>query len=135
MKVMRFIPAFLWMGVIFALSAQTGNELGAMFPFVERWFPWMDGFNFGHFVAYFILALLLWWGFASDRLSMKLLVVLLCVVYGASDEYHQMFVEGRHADVVDLRNDAIGAILAMMFVSIPFVRKILRRLGINFYPR
>ena len=132
MSMLRFLPALIWMGVIFYLSAQTGSELGSMFPFVERFFPWMDGFNFGHFVAYFILALLLWWGFGSDRITIKLLVVAICALYGVTDEFHQRFVEGRTPDVLDLRNDTIGAILAMVFVSLPTVRRLLRKLGIKF---
>ena len=124
---LRWLPAVLWMAVIFWLSSRTGSELGALFPIVERFAPWIDGFNFGHFVAYFILAVFFWWGFDSDRLSVKIIVVLLCLVYGVTDEYHQTFVEGRYADIQDLRNDGIGAILAMLFVSIPFVRTIIRR--------
>ena len=127
MRWLRWIPAVLWMAVIFWLSAQTGSELGSMFPYVERWFPWLDGFNFGHFIAYFILALFLWIAIGSHRLSSKLLVIGLCVLYGFSDEYHQTFVQGRTADLLDIRNDAIGAAIAMIFVSIPFVRKLLSR--------
>ena len=129
-RMLRWIPALLWMAVIFWLSSRTGNELGAMFPLVEKWLPWLGGFNFGHFVAYFILALCYWWAIGSHRWSAKLLIILLCVLYGASDEYHQTFVEGRYADWVDLRNDAIGAALAVCFVSIPYVRKQLGKLHI-----
>jgi len=38
----------------------------------------------------------------------------IAVVYGASDEFHQLFVAGRDADVLDLRADAIGAAIAMV---------------------
>lgn len=126
----RFLPAVLWMAVIFWLSSRTGSELGALFPYVERWFPWLDGFNFGHFVAYFILAILLWFGFGSHRFSIKVLVVALSTLYGVSDEFHQMFVEGRTADWIDIRNDAIGATLAMITVSLPPIRRLLQRLNI-----
>jgi VanZ family protein len=32
-----------------------------------------------------------------------------CIAYGISDEWHQSFVPGRHADAWDVLKDAIGA--------------------------
>ena len=84
--------------------------------------PWIENFNFGHFIAYFILAGLLWWAIGSYRLSISFIVVLLCLLYGITDEYHQSFVEGRTPDLKDLINDTIGATLAMMFVRLPFIK-------------
>jgi len=118
-KFVRWIPSILWMAVIFWLSSRTGNELGSMFPWVERWLPWMDGFNFGHFIAYSILALCLLFAFGNIRFSTKVVVVVLCALYGATDEFHQRFVDSRTPDWLDLRNDTIGAIVAMLVVSIP----------------
>lgn len=37
--------------------------------------------------------------------------VLLAVAYGVSDEFHQMFVPGRSAELADLGADAMGAIV------------------------
>ncbi len=34
--------------------------------------------------------------------------ILFCLFYAASDEFHQMFVPGRHADLVDWLYDLIG---------------------------
>ena len=53
----RLTPAILWMSVIFVLSHRTGEELKAFLPFIQKLFPWIIGFNAGHFAAYFILAL------------------------------------------------------------------------------
>ena len=122
-RVFRYIPALLWMIVIFILSHQTGSELNSYIPWVQRWFPWLDSFNAGHFVSYFLLAILIWWGIASHRWSVSILVVLLCVIYGLTDEYHQSFVPGRTPDIEDIRNDAIGAALAMIVVKLPFIRR------------
>jgi VanZ family protein len=43
-----------------------------------------------------------------------LLIVLLCVVFGLSDEWHQSFVPGRQADVFDVLRDAIGACIGLI---------------------
>ena len=42
--------------------------------------------------------------------------VAICVLYGASDEWHQRFVSGRTADVRDLVADATGAAAAVVLV-------------------
>ena len=42
---------------------------------------------------------------------MAALAVLITVVYGASDEIHQMFVPGRSAEWRDLLADVVGALI------------------------
>ena len=67
-----------------------------------------------HGAAYFGLTVLLVRALARGRwqaitASTLLAAWLIAVVYGASDEWHQSFVPSRHADLVDLQADAIGA--------------------------
>ncbi|MBB3114422.1 hypothetical protein FHS18_006543 [Paenibacillus phyllosphaerae] len=129
--VLRFVPAIVWMGVIYFLSDQTGEELNTFLPWMQKLFPMMSDFNWGHFAAYFILALSFDYGFGSnsDRLPVKLVIVMLCLLYGVTDEYHQSFVGGRTPDWHDLRNDTIGAALAVLTTSLPWVRKLRTKLG------
>ena len=128
---LRWLPAPLWMGVIFWLSSRTGDQLGGIMPWFQKFLPFMQSFDWGHFVAYFILALLLAYGFGARALRwrVRLLIVLLCVLYGISDEYHQSFVDGRTPDANDVRNDGIGAMLAMLALSVPFIRRLWTRFG------
>ena len=65
-----------------------------------------------HFSEYAALAILLGRALAGEGLShgrAALSAVLLAIVYGASDEYHQWFVPMRTADVRDWIADAGGA--------------------------
>jgi len=121
----RALAPLLWMAIIFGFSAQEGDDLNAMLPFFRRFFPGMESFDWGHLAAYFVLALLLEYaaGLSALRLRTKLVVVLLCVAYGVTDEYHQSFVGGRMMDPHDLLNDGIGAAAAVLFTAIPAVRK------------
>ncbi|MCU6708993.1 VanZ family protein [Paenibacillus sp. J5C_2022] len=130
-KTIKFVPAIGWMTVIFILSSRTGDEMNQVLPLFQKWFPFMNDFNWGHFVAYFLLAAALDYGFGrrAERLSMKLLIVALCVLYGVTDEYHQSFVGGRMMDMKDLRNDGIGAAVWVAFASIPAIRNIWRRIA------
>lgn len=118
----RWGPAVLWMAVIFYFSHQPATTLDKMIPFFHKIFPHMQSFNWGHFVAYFILAITVYWGLSRRNMRPlfgKAAAVIICVLYGFTDEYHQLFIDGRHFDLLDIRNDAIGATLAMLLLSIP----------------
>jgi VanZ family protein len=49
---------------------------------------------------------------ARVRWRTALVAIAITVAYGASDEFHQLFVSGRSADLHDLAADASGAVLA-----------------------
>jgi len=51
---------------------------------------------------------------ASMALCPALWAIGLTIAYGVSDEWHQSFVPGRHADLLDLAADAVGACLALL---------------------
>lgn len=129
-KVIRFLPAVACMSVIFALSSRTGDELNTMLPFFQRWFPGMTDFNWGHFVAYFILAATIDYGIGAkaERWGVKALIVLICGLYGVSDELHQSMVGGRMMDVADVRNDCIGAAIWTIISAVPPIRRFWRKI-------
>lgn len=126
-KIVRWLPAILWMIVIFIMSSQTQQDLNKLLPFFREFIPQMRDFNWGHFFAYFILACTFFWGMKDNGWKTKLYVIVFCVIYGVTDEFHQRFVPGRTPDILDLRNDAIGSALAMLFISIPFVHRLLTK--------
>ncbi|WP_284638880.1 VanZ family protein [Paenibacillus silviterrae] len=129
-KAYRWLPAVIWMAVIYYFSSKTGNDLGGWLDGIRKWLPFMEGFDWGHFVSYFILSLTFLYALEHNQRPFlsKALAVLLCFLYGLTDEFHQSFVPGRTPDWMDIRNDVIGAALAMLFVSIPPVNRLFRRL-------
>ncbi|CAM4291156.1 VanZ family protein [Paenibacillus endophyticus] len=124
-RLLRFLPAVIWMTVIFVLSSRTSDEINTFLPFFQTFFPFMEGFDWGHFVSYFILALTIDYGIGktADRLWMKVIIVVLCGLYGVTDEYHQSFVGGRMPDAMDVRNDLIGAAIWTALAAVPWIRK------------
>jgi len=128
-RVVRYLPAVAWMALIFYMSHQTANELNTLLPLFQKWLPAMQSFDWGHFILYFVLAITYYWALLPQSASRpgKLAVVLLCLLYGVTDEFHQSFVPGRTPDVLDLRNDTIGAAIAMLVVSIPALDRLVRR--------
>lgn len=104
---LAFAPAALYAAVIFALSSQP-NPL----PFLPPELLLQD--KLLHSLAYAILGALLVPGFRGVGFSPRsafLLAVGLASLYGATDEFHQSFVPGRSADVLDWVADTLGAAL------------------------
>jgi VanZ family protein len=69
----------------------------------------------GHSIGYFVLAVLVVRALAGGlprRIGVRVaaIALLVTVVYGISDEFHQSFVPGREASVYDVVTDAIGAL-------------------------
>ncbi|TCS83213.1 VanZ family protein [Tepidibacillus fermentans] len=105
----KWIPSIFVMIGIFYLSSRTGSELNQMFPFFKD-------LNWGHLVAYFILAMTFIYALIGKFPLIKSMVVavVLSVIYGLTDEWHQMYVPGRTPDIHDLVNDFIGAIVGVI---------------------
>jgi len=75
-------------------------------------FPHQD--KLVHGTAYAVMAFLAWRAFSHHIQTRLLLVgvaVLFCSIYGVSDEFHQLFIQGRDADVWDWVADTTGALL------------------------
>jgi VanZ family protein len=75
-----------------------------------------------HFIAYFVLAVLVKLTLIYQRKSRFLFekatvaTIVICLFYGAVDELHQMLVPGRFAETLDWVADALGAFAGVLFV-------------------
>jgi len=105
--VARLIPVAVLMGIIFFLSHQPGDT------FMTFDFRWSD--KIAHFIIYGCLAfsalLAFPSGFRQSRYTVVAgLVFVFCLLYGASDEFHQSFIPGRYPSAADLIADGLGAL-------------------------
>jgi hypothetical protein len=104
------VPVVVWAGVIFAFSSYpTGTATEIV---------WTDFIlkKTAHVVEYGILTMLGYRALVNSGISMKraaMVAVLLSMVYGLSDEYHQSFTPGREPKLRDVGFDTIGALLAI----------------------
>jgi VanZ family protein len=116
---LAWLPAILWMGFIFYLSAQS-RPLRTTPPFAAT--------VAAHFGEFALLAFLLLWGQlcctlekgkGRGRLLLALaLSFLVAGLYGASDEYHQGFVSGRDASWADWGVDVAGGGAAALLTAL-----------------
>ena len=51
------------------------------------------------------------------RTNFRSFAVIFAVLYGLSDEWHQYFVPGRQAEMLDIIADGIGAFLGQTFIK------------------
>ncbi|GAB4398496.1 MAG: VanZ family protein [Anaerolineales bacterium] len=101
----RWLPAFLMMLIIFGFSSRADNEL----PDFQTWDYFVK--KCAHAVVYGLLALSYLYMLPGRNYN---LVWLLAVIYAVTDEFHQSFVPGRRASLIDVFVfDNLGAITAL----------------------
>jgi len=98
----RWLPVFLWAGVIFALSSISQIT-------VAEFFLWdFAAKKVAHLTEYAVLYAL----FLRATEKKWVLSFVLTMIYAATDEIHQSFVPGRNAAVYDLAFDFSGAAIS-----------------------
>tara|TARA_Y100000034_G_scaffold136056_1_gene210528 strand:- start:600 stop:884 length:285 start_codon:yes stop_codon:yes gene_type:complete len=68
-----------------------------------------------HVGVYLILGLLV--GISLEIKNYYLFGLVICVLYGLSDEIHQMFVVGRVFSFYDVFWDSLGSLIGLVFVK------------------
>lgn len=107
-------PVLLWAGAIFAFSSfPTGTASKIV---------WSDFIlkKTAHVIEYAIFTTLLYRAFLAygmDKNRAAITSVLIAIVYGLSDEYHQTFIAGRTGKIRDVGFDTIGACLAILLMK------------------
>lgn len=103
----RWGVVLVWMGLIFALSAQEQLPTPE-----ERWLDFVLEKS-AHTIEFAVLAVLLSRALGVERSANRrslLIAVSLAWLYALSDEFHQRFVPGRSADWTDILFDWMGAL-------------------------
>lgn len=81
-----------------------------------------------HFTEYFILGILVFKIFEMYGVKRTLVyAVLFCFLYACSDEFHQLFSDGRSAKILDVLIDTSGSVLSIGCLQ--FMKK--RKLRMN----
>lgn len=136
---MAWLPACLWMGVIFLMSAAPGEVSGEQSGLIVRVLLAIRGFLFGeaalspdalnllellvrkaaHMGEYAVLALLDLYALRKNGARRPACTaLLLCALFAAGDELHQAFVPDRGPSPVDVAIDTCGALLALALARV-----------------
>ncbi|HPT07681.1 MAG TPA: VanZ family protein [Candidatus Omnitrophota bacterium] len=105
-----WLPVVGWMGYIFYCSTISGADIPSLFPYEDVVF---------HLVVYLILAFLfsraLKQSFGAVSLKRIFLwSVVFAIIYGISDEIHQIYAVGRTPDIGDVMTDGVGACIGSL---------------------
>lgn len=140
----RWLPAILWMAVIFFLSHQGAGSSSTLssgitktiHDLITTLLPWLDlDLDFfhvlvrkgAHFTAYLILGLLVSYARRPEGPKSYGSVFLFCMLYAMSDEFHQTFIPGRSGELRDVLIDSAGALSGILFyLSLTFQRARIR---------
>lgn len=145
----------IWMWMIFSLSSESrfdsSNRSEILLQFIRTDLN-LDMSHFilrkaAHFVEYSVLTSLSFFAFFSTSkiseknalvdiplqefmssfLTYSMLSIWITVLYAVTDEYHQIFVFGRNASIIDVLIDIAGGVTVLLiyriFVALVYLRK------------
>ncbi len=112
-RLITWLPVGFWMAFIFYWSSRS------TLPGFSQSFLDILLKKGAHVAVFAVLAVLVFRATRADFCGPAALLVagLIAIGYGALDEFHQLFVAGRHAALLDVFIDAAGALLALNFLS------------------
>ncbi|MDX8361108.1 VanZ family protein [Cytobacillus sp. IB215316] len=137
--IILWITVITWMILIFYLSSQveeqsdhlSKNITQVIIESAEKVSPQSE-FNLhkmnrlvrknAHFIAYLVLGMLIVLALRNSgwsSLKSSGVALMICVLFAISDEFHQLFVSGRGAQMRDVIIDSAGAIVGISMTFLP----------------
>lgn len=109
-----WVPVIAYAAGIFTVSSLPQSPAPLLFPHSDTLF---------HSIAYAGFAFIILRALNASRGSitgenLRLLAFLIAFLYGITDEMHQYFVPGRHAELLDILSDGLGAFAGQWFFKL-----------------
>ena len=76
-----------------------------------------------HITEYLILGLLMFYALKQFNILNIYYAIILCVLYSCTDEFHQLFINGRSGSFRDVLIDTIGILLGTYLYKILVIKK------------
>lgn len=114
-----WLPPTFWALVIFKFSSGSVPRASESF--------WVDFVikKIGHIILFATLAVLIYRGLIGSgirRGKAAIIALIFSLFYGMSDEFHQMYTQGREARVRDVIIDGAGSGLTLFLINKYFAR-------------
>lgn len=114
LKASSWLPVAFWVVLIFHLSS------GSIPSVTEKYWQEFAIKKGGHLILFGIMAVLMFRAFRMEGFNRKrafMYAIILTILYGASDEYHQMYTFSREPRVRDVFIDAAGVGIACLVLN------------------
>lgn len=145
-KIISFIVLILWMIVIFSFSSADANKsTGTSDKVITTMIEIKDKITdqetpvsekeiivknssfyvrkIAHISEYLILGLLMFNTLKQFNILNIYYAIILCVLYSCTDEFHQLFINGRSGSFRDVLIDTIGILLGTYLYKILVIKK------------
>jgi hypothetical protein len=107
---LRWLPPAIWAALILFLTSVP--DPGALAPVSAFSFPGAD--KLVHCLMYLVLGWLASRALENASISRVVWMAVAILCFAALDEWHQFFIPGRDADVLDWVADSLGASMGIL---------------------
>jgi VanZ family protein len=106
--IIYYLPVIAWASLIFKLSSGTVPSASAVYwqDFVVKKLAHVTFFGFLSFLIYRALV-----ASGVDKKKAVITAIVLTILYGATDEFHQSFTQGRESRLRDIGFDTLGSVI------------------------
>ena len=154
MKVLKIILLILWMMIIFAFSNQKAVDSSNLSSgLIDRTVVKVYKVFYGdiskekeeviiekysypirklaHYSLYFILGILSFLVIVDYKNNKKLILysMLICFLYACTDEFHQLFVYGRSAEIKDVLIDSFGSLTSILLCNFIYLTSKIKKVN------
>lgn len=126
-KIFNITILILWMIFIFTMSnfnsVESSSQSGTIVNIISN-FVNINNIDLittiirklAHITEYLILGILMLNCLKDYNISNVIIVsIILCIIYSCTDEIHQLFIDGRSGEVLDVLIDSIGIVIGNLF--------------------
>ena len=144
-KTISIISLILWMIVIFSFSSADANKsTGTSDKVITTMIEIKDKITdqetpisekeiivknssfyvrkIAHITEYLILGLLMFNALKQFNVLNIYYAIILCVLYSCTDEFHQLFINGRSGSIRDILIDSIGILIGTYLYKLLFIK-------------